>query len=384
MVHVLYLVHNLADPAVARRVAMMRDGGATVSVAGFIRRNSAIADEGLSNAIVLGETADGRFAQRLAVVVATLVTLPRLMSKLAVPDVIMARNLEMLAVADRLRSLWGRSHPVVYECLDIHRLLLRDDVIGQAMRSVERQLTKRAVLLVTSSPAFLRNYFDIHGAPRALLLENKVPFAGGGRGQNLARRQGVEAIRIGWFGALRCRRSLDALSQLAGHMDGRVEVVLRGRPALSEFDDFFGSVNGQANLQYVGPYRNPDDLLAIYSDVHFAWAIDLFEAGQNSEWLLPNRLYEGCLHGAIPIALQGTETARFIEARGLGIVVPDIELATLVKAIAEIEPQRLLQLADNVARADQTAFSFDKAAARQFVAELAQASSGVRSIPEVA
>ena len=40
-------------------------------------------------------------------------------------------------------------------------------------------------------------------------------------------------------------------------------------------------------------------------DVHFTWAIDFYEAGANSDWLLPNRLYEGGAHGAVPIALAG-------------------------------------------------------------------------------
>ena len=37
MPRILYLVHNLADPSVGRRVAMFRQGGAEVEIAGFRR-----------------------------------------------------------------------------------------------------------------------------------------------------------------------------------------------------------------------------------------------------------------------------------------------------------------------------------------------------------
>ncbi len=37
MLHVLYLVHDLADPAVRRRVMMLQAGGANVTLAGFRR-----------------------------------------------------------------------------------------------------------------------------------------------------------------------------------------------------------------------------------------------------------------------------------------------------------------------------------------------------------
>jgi succinoglycan biosynthesis protein ExoL len=104
-----------------------------------------------------------------------------------------------------------------------------------------------------------------------------------------------------------------------------VEVVLRGRPAYSEFDDFDAKVSSAPHVEFHGAYRNPEDLAAIYRDVQFSWAIDFFEEGLNSSWLLPNRLYEGGLYGTVPIALSGTETGRFVENRGIG---PAIERAT--------------------------------------------------------
>src|SRR6185437_5474763 len=254
MVRILYLVHSLGDSAVLRRVRMLRLGGAEVTVAGFARPGADLS--ALPGCISLGTTFDARFAQRaLSVLSAS----TRIVSRVAAtprPDIIIARNLEMLALASRLRR-WAPSAPLVYECLDIHRLMLRGDFVGGLLRVLERMMGRRSALLVTSSPAFLREYFDRYRQSPApsLLIENKIIEEMGERGSNrllLAEDEGP--IRIGWFGALRCSRSLAELSAFSRQMQGGAKVILRGRPALTEFDDFHALVAAEPHLHYEGPY----------------------------------------------------------------------------------------------------------------------------------
>lgn len=114
-----------------------------------------------------------------------------------------------------------------------------------------------------------------------MLLENKVLEIDG----TVERRTASPAKspppgapwKIGWFGALRCRRSLALLAEFSRKMEGRFEIVLRGRPAYSEFDDFDGFVRNEPFMRFEGAYRNPEDLAEIYGEVHFTWAIDFFE-----------------------------------------------------------------------------------------------------------
>src|SRR5205085_9534876 len=108
--------------------------------------------------------------------------------------------------------------------------------------------------------------------------------------------------RIGWLGAIRCRRSLELLAELAARRPDLVEVRIHGRPARSEVGDLEGRIAGLPNMLFGGAY-GPADLPRLYGDVHFSWAVDFMEAGQNSDWLLPNRIYESGRYGAVPIAL---------------------------------------------------------------------------------
>jgi succinoglycan biosynthesis protein ExoL len=314
-VRILYLAHDLSDAAVHKRVAMLRDGGAVVTVAGFRRAEAPVREIAGAPAINLGLTRNGAFLHRVLAVLRETLFLRRDMFEDA--DIVIARNLEMLALGVR-----GKTHGqrLVYESLDIHRLLLNNGPVGKCLRWLEGRLSRRACALLTSSPAFVRAYFEPLSSVRlpVRLVENKVYAPDLDIPASSPRAPGPP-WRIGWFGAIRCKKSLHMLQKLVRNSGGKIEVVIRGRPALDQIPDFHETVAATAGMTFGGAYKNPDDLPALYRGVHFTWAIDMFEEGLNSSWLLPNRVYEGGLFDAVPIALESVETGRFLEGLGLGI-----------------------------------------------------------------
>jgi hypothetical protein len=373
---VLYLAHDLADAAIRRRVLTLKAGGADVTVAGFQRGGNLLSAEAGVTSRVLGETADGRFAQRIGAVAKARLDLKRKLAGLPKPDVIIARNLETLALAEAAASVFGGGIPVVYECLDIHRLLLDTGAKGKAMRFAQRQFARNASLLVTSSPAFVENFFKpLSGLDLpVLLLENKVLMLDEAQAAKPALPrvppQG-KPWRIGWFGAIRCAKSLNILTEFALQMEGRVEVVIRGRPAHREFEDFEAQVGAAPHVEYYGAYRNPEDLAEIYGDIHFTWAIDFFEEGLNSDWLLPNRLYEGGLYGAVPISLASTETGRFVSSRKIGVTLDEAAPASLASLFETMTNDRYQDLTTAVAALDRSQWVTTPADCRALVARLA-------------
>ena len=388
---VLYLAHDLADPAIRRRVLTLKTGGASVTVAGFRRAGNLLGQEEGVRSIDLGSTQDGQFSQRIKAVIAARMQLQKRLAGVPMPDVIIARNLEMLVLADGAASLFGGDVPVVYECLDIHRLLLDEGAKGRVLRAVQRHFAKSARLLITSSPAFVENFFK----PKSgldlpvLLLENKVLQLGEAsvaKPQPRLPKQG-EPWKIGWFGAIRCRKSLDILTAFAEKMNGGVEVIIRGRPAYSEFADFDAQVKNAPFVRFEGPYRNPEDLAEIYNEVQFTWAIDFFEEGLNSEWLLPNRLYEGGLHGAVPIALSRTETGRFVAKRDIGILLDNATPSDLETLFSGMTDALYLDRFTRLAAVDRSQWVTDADDCRALVDRLAglnrNISLAVPSVPAV-
>ena len=382
MLHVLYLVHDLSDAAVRRRVSMLRAGGAKVSVAGFRRSEEPVLALNGESVIDLGRTRDGAFAGRIASVATAACRLDGKLGALT-PDVVVARNMEMLALALRIRGPAGEAPRLVYESLDIHSLLLRRNGLGTAMRWIERSLMRRVSMLITSSPAFIRDYFlPVQNVKLPiLLLENKVlelpdvPTEPSSPVPTLASTL-ERPLRIGWFGALRCSKSLKLLAETARLMEGRVEVILRGRPAYRVFDDFDRFVDAAPYVRFEGPYRSPEDLGRIYGEIDLVWAIDFFEEGLNSRWLLPNRLYEGCRHGSVPIAAAGTETARYLGKHGIGRVLSDAEPAVLRDLLAPLLDGAVLTTAKaEVSAVDRSHFICGHADCEELVLTLARGAS---------
>ncbi len=319
-VSVTYLVHDVWDAAVKRRIAMLAAGGASVRVAGFRRGRAAVETVAGAPCLDLGSTADGAFAARALKVVLKMLTAPLWARRMDDGEVIVARSLELLSLGWALRLVSGRSKALVYECLDIHRLMIAGGPVGRVLKAWERFLLRRCDLVLTSSPAFVSEYFNkIQGFDGPFrLIENKPVLPDGA----LETPRDITASppwRIGWFGMIRCAKSLSILCDLVDALPGCVEVVVAGRVSEGEFKDFQGQIDAHPGVRFLGAYE-AGDLARLYGDVHFTWAIDFFEEGLNSVWLLPNRLYEGSAFGAVPLALEGVETGHWLArpARGSG------------------------------------------------------------------
>lgn len=356
MTRIAFFAHDAADAAVRRRIQGFADDG--LDVVGFtMRRRDDVKAEWRN--IDLGRTFDGAYVQRIKSIFrgAKLAAAER--ETLATADMIYARNLDMLATAFLAKRYTKLKTPVIYEALDVHRLLTRKDPIGFVFRRIEGALLKRTKRLVVSSPGFLDNHFEKRhrGRYTASLIENRLAAGADYGARPDDALPPLEPLRIGCIGVLRCKRSIGLLTDLARAFGPAIQIELHGAPALTEIPDFHERIQGLVNVAYHGRYRSPEDLARIYSNLHVVWAGDFMEAGFNSSWLLPNRLYEGGYYGVPSIAPDGTQTAKWIEARGAGFTagedlarsLPDL-VRTLIANPAEIaiRRNRLLALPDDV------------------------------------
>ncbi|MDP1555614.1 MAG: hypothetical protein Q8L84_09155, partial [Hyphomonas sp.] len=296
--------------------------------------------------IDLGETRDGAFLQRIRQIFAGARRAAEARSELAAADVIYARNLDMLACAFLAKRRAGLDTPVIYESLDVHRLLTRPDAIGAAMRWLEQSLLKRSAGLVVSSPGFIRNHFEKRypGDFRAFVVENRLA-PGAHYGARACDRKSeavhtAQPLRLGWVGNLRCRRSLDLLCQLADQFPDSLQVRLHGLPSRSEIPVFEPVIDARMNMTYFGRYRSPEDLAGIYDGLDVVWAGDFMEAGYNSVWLLPNRIYEGGYYCTPSIAPAGTETAAWLERHACGFILEEPLERSLPELIGRLVADR--------------------------------------------
>ena len=151
-------------------------------------------------------------------------------------------------------------------------------------------------------------------------------------------------------------------------------VLIRG--TLSEEDISGDAMRAEAasrpNFHYLGPYQSPRDLAEIYGQIHFTWAIDFLDAGSNSDWLLPNRLYEGGLFHSIAIAREGTATGDKVARDGLGITLREPIDENLAAWLLDMDEDRYAALAEAARRAPRSLF-VDERDTAELLARLAEA-----------
>ena len=342
MTTIAFFGHDAADAAVRRRVKSFVGDG--MDVVGFMMRRRDVSPEWKN--VDLGKTRDGAFLQRIKQVFAGARKAAEQRELLAAADVIYARNLDMLACAFLAKRHTGLKTPVIYESLDVHRLLTRSDFVGRIFRGLERALLKRTRALVVSSPGFLRNHFELHygGDFTAYVVENRLS-ADSNFGPRPETALPVEILEdrklvLGWVGMLRCQRSLDLLCALADAYPDTLEIRLHGIPARTEIPVFEPEIERRPNMTFFGKFRSPEDLSSIYASLDVVWAGDFMEAGYNSVWLLPNRIYEGGYYATPSIAPAGTETAAWIARNDCGFVIEEPLERSLSKLVGHLLTER--------------------------------------------
>lgn len=378
----LYLVHDLSDPSVHRRVRMLRMGGVDdIRIAGFRRSADPVPDVDGFPAVDLGRTEHGRLTERLALVGSTLAHHGRLEHLAAGADVVLARNIEPLAIAAVVRRRYARRAPLFYECLDVHGLLAAGGAPAAVLRAVEGALLRRSDGVVVSSPAFVTEYFarvHRHHMPRALLVENRMLESEVAPEQRALLRRSEVGLgpaprppwRIGWLGLIRCERSLRELTTLCRALPGTVEVVVRGRPIRELAGPLADAARTVPGFRYEGPYDRERELFDIYTDLHFSWTLDWLDAASNSRWLLPNRLYEGGLFQCVPLALAGVETGRWLDRRGLGVRLAEPVGASLRIYFAGLTPDSYREEHRLVSTTPLSDYLVDADGATEFVRDL--------------
>jgi hypothetical protein len=338
---IAYFASDLSDMAVHQRVRMLRTGGADVRLVGFRRTAKTIASVSGVPAHDLGRTFEGRLIDRMATVLGRSVFARRRLGRLmADADVVLARNLDMLTIANAARG--DRPIPLIYECLDIHRALLGNGVPARLLRGWEKRLLAKAAGLVVSSPGFVTHYFATLGIalPPIVLIENKQVANTPDLRPTLQRRAGPP-WKIGWFGNIRCIESFQLFLKLARRHPDLVEIDLRGRPT-GVLQDLIDQYLPLPNMRFGGAYTH-DDLAAMYHDVHFMWAVDYHHRGGNSNWLLPNRIYEAGRYNCPIIALAQTQTALWLQAHDTGVLLdePASDLARFFGRLTPSDYHRL-------------------------------------------
>lgn len=353
--------YDVSEISQIRRIQMIRDLGHDVHSFTMRRRNmnrDFVPDWSNTH---LYDVPNEKMLYRAALVAAAAFKSGKHRARLQQSDVMIARNLDMLAIAVAARKLAAAQHvPIIYECLDINGVMCRDDFIGAAMRKAERSLLKSVDMLVVSSEGFIRSYFEPVQSYRGAwaLWENKIVATPSlpDRPKQRTGRESDSPIRLGWVGTLRCTPSFDLLVDAARRLGSVLEIHCAGVVHEHALQRFHSRVAATPNIHYHGPYSYPEDLAEVYGRCDVNWAQDLWQSGNNSDWLLPNRIYEASWAGCPSIAVSTTETGGKVGASSLGWVIEKATSDHLVALLQSVSMDDLISSGNSLLTRPETDF----------------------------
>lgn len=319
----IYIGADATNPTLILRIRSFLRAGVELTGFTFRRQKFNVDYQPEWTNIHLGETIDRNYLRRMPALFRALKRLLAHRECFRKADFIYARNFDLVVLGLLAKKLTKSKAKLVYEVEDVQEVFFKRTLTGAMFRWLERRALGHIDLLVPLSPGFIRGYFapiQGYGGP-SFTLENRLQL--GGRSDATTPLGCIwEDITdrwvIGWFGTLRCAKSMKILEEVAEALGPKVEIYTRGYPTETGLEAYLQVVNRHSNWIYDGEYTIPDDLEEMYGRVHFSWCLDFLDERGNSPLLLACRLYQGGFYGAVPLVVEGSEMDRWVTDAGIG------------------------------------------------------------------
>ncbi len=312
---------------------------------------------------------------RIPVMVSAIARLRHEIRPLGPHDVLYVKALDCLLATLLARALSGNRSRLICEILDVHDYLLYPSPYRRAMRAVERFMLARVDLLVVPTQGNIDQYYRPISRydGKAAVVHNRLP--SGEAGPCPPPPSHDEAWVIGWFGNLRCRRSLEILCRTARAMGNRVKILMGG-PSLFPAGVLEQAIAPFPNVRYLGPFKEREAAPRLYAQVHFSYALH-FEPPDRSKWALAVRIFEGGAYGRPTIARAATAMGRFVDAHGVGLSIEEPCEDALPAALSSLTDESYSGMAARV-REQQHLF-----VGESDLAEALHAHPGLRMLPRL-
>lgn len=321
------------QPRFAKRANQFRGLGVQTKILSF-RRKYFKSDIDVSNWIDLGQIRKGKYFLRIPVLSRAAIVVRR---ESRTSDVLYAYGLDCLFLAI-LANCWRRQNLlVIYEVADVRPIQVGSSISSKIVRWVERLLLKQVAYVVVTSKAYETEYFrktQKIDKNIFIVLENKVDSS---IVKELRKEKFLvkeEPLRIGYFGLLRCRKTMEFLLKLARGGEGKFEVYIRG--FVQDIPCFQEILNSCAEITYEGEYAYPSELPSIYEGVDLVIVAHAHHR-VNTAWARGNRFYESGYFGKPMIAQIGTQDGIEVEECGFGLCIDLEKPEEAVRAVKAIK-----------------------------------------------
>lgn len=338
-----------------KRISLLKELGVETDIFSFEREH--YPGKTISY-ISIGKVKHGNYIKRI---VPLIKALSKVRNSIRNSDVVYAFGLDTGFLGWFAKTLSRRNSKLVYEVGDIREIMVDEGKRGQTLRLMERLLVKRTNVIVVTSPAYVSEYFNkIQGITNSnfQVIENKMPYIPENAKYPLFSTNNKRPICIGYFGIIRCSRSLEILKQVAIQSKGRKKVIIHGIPR--NIPRFEKNVAKTPNMEYGGPYRVPEDLAEMYCNIDLVWACYPYTGSKkgNWSWAMTNRFYEACAYRRPILAQRGTQDGKRATKLGIGLEIDLSDAKKSVEKILSVTPDSLVKWSKKIEKLPKEIFVY--------------------------
>ena len=316
---IIFLVPDISDARVIKRIKAFQLLGADLTVCGFQRLRYKFDFSIYRNIqlVKLGNTLERNYLKRTLKLFFGLIFIFLNLNKFKNNNCIYCINIDMLIFGFFLKKIYNIK--LIYEVGDI-----LNPFIGKRLQSIVLRIFERILLIFTNyiiltSPAFYTQFYKPVQKLKIpwLLLENKL-LPQDKRFLKSVELDNNNKIQLVYYGVLRDQKSIDILVKIAIEYSHKCDLHIHGFPLWVKHDELDRIAQEYDTIYWHGEFFYPQDLSKILTNADLLWLIDLSDNVNNAKWLLPNRLYDGVLFCVPMLAEKNTETCNYIENKSIG------------------------------------------------------------------
>jgi len=237
----------------------------------------------------------------------------------------------------------------IYEISDILYGYKRFNLIRWLLKYIDIFLIRHSVLTVLTSAGFAKFFFGKNMPKNIIIQPNKLDFSffGKKRPDNIV-PQSIDSLNFSYVGAFRSPNTIFRFARIIGEKYPNHQFHFYGDSIFR--NEVIEIANSYDNVKYHGPFKNPDDLVNIYSNIDIVVACYDTQS-LNEQILEPNKLYEALYFRKPIIVSENTFLAERVKELGCGFVInatDDYSIISFLNSITRNDLERIYKNIDKI------------------------------------
>jgi glycosyltransferase involved in cell wall biosynthesis len=239
----------------------------------------------------------------------------------------------------------------VYEISDLLYVDKVSRIILWLFKALDRYLIKKSIVTVLTSKGFCRFLFKDKIPNNILIQPNKVDsYFKSVISCKAYKRPNSEKLVFSYVGAFRYPNTIFRFARIVGEKYKNHEFYFYGDSRLTTNVKLMA--NEYSNVKYFGPYKNPEDLISIYSNIDIVVACYDVQGAINERVAEPNKLYEALFFKKPIIVSKETYLSERVSQLGCGFILNASKDDEIINLISSLDQKRLNNIIDVIESID--------------------------------